>query len=307
VQRAVLEGVGAFAASALARFALGFLMAVVPPTLSWYWPDATLLCAALVVIRVLCLWHQTVLIRRRGLVGETQRHALRNSAAFWRESLWYGLVAPVSLLMSGFDRFLVVWLGGLTLSQLAVFLAPQEIALRAIILPAAVVPPLVVQIARQSESVLAHSSLVRKLFAYVGTVAFVVSIAITVLAQEWAPRLFLGVDDTLVVAVSKVLIIGVFSNALAQFPSATLAANGRSRDIAVVQLLQLPVFVIAIAPLVSHFGVTGAALAWTSRIVADTCMLMWRANRSAPQTAVRGWQAYHAAGVLGLIAIGATW
>lgn len=300
-QRAVLEGARMFAAAASVRIALGLLTAIVPAALSWWTQRIDVLCASLVLLRLAAALHQARTLRLAGLHGTGGDGGPR----FWQESAWYAVLAPIALLMCGFDRFLLTWIGGLDTTGLATFLAPQEMALRALVLSAALIPALLVRLAASSTQDTDAQALSARLFRHVAPAMGVACIAVSALAPALAPRLFAGVDATQVTEIVQVLAIGVFSNALAQFPMATLTARGHVRDAALMHAVQLPLFLAALAPLVAALGAVGAAWAWSGRIVLDTLMLGWQAGRRLPTLRIPLAQPLHVAGVLLLALLGA--
>ena len=310
-QRAVLEGARMFAASASVRIALGLLTAIVPAALSWWTQRIDVLCASLVLLRLAAALHQARTLRQAGLHGDgSYGHGSVNGsgnggAHFWQESAWYAVLAPVALLMSGFDRFLLAWIGGLDTTGLATFLAPQEMALRALLLSAALIPALLVRLAATATSDADAQALSARLFRHVVPAMAIACLAVSGLAPALAPHLFAGVDAAQVTEIVQVLAIGVFSNALAQFPMATLTARGHVRDAALMHAVQLPLFLAALGPLIAALGAVGAAWAWSGRIVLDTLMLCWQAGRRLPALRIPLAQPAHAAGVLLLALLGA--
>lgn len=300
-QRAVLEGARMFAASATVRIVLGLLTAIVPASLSWWTQRIDVLCASLVILRLVAALHQARTLRQAGLHGSAG-HVGPN---FWHESGWYAVLAPMALLMSGFDRFLLTWIGELDDVSLATFLAPQEMALRALLLSAAVIPALLVRLAATAAPDTEGQALSARLFSHVAPTMGIGCIAVSALAPALAPKVFAGVNATQVTEIVQVLAIGVFSNAIAQFPMTALTSRGHVRDAAVMHAMQLVLFVAALAPLVATLGAIGAAWAWSGRIVIDTLMLCWRANRRLPALRLPLAQPVHIAGVLVLVLLGA--
>jgi O-antigen/teichoic acid export membrane protein len=299
-QRGVLEGAGRFEASAGIRITLGMLVAIVPLLLALVTRAVELLVLSQLVLRIATVWIQRRILRGAGLVGPLAAGPAVASigvASFRQESSWFGLAAIVSLLMSGFDRFVILALTGMTLVDLAAFIAPQEVALRAIILPAAFVPALMVRIAkddsRGSQRVLLSTSMYT-----ITAVVFAGCLLATVLARDIATHVFPTLPSTGVVTVIQLLALGIFSNAVAQFPAAVLNGRGLSRVPATLQLVELPVFLLALPVLIARFGVSGAAMAWSLRIAVDTVLLLQSSSGRVPQLRVPGWHALHFGGLI---------
>lgn len=74
--------------------------------------------------------------------------------------------------------------------------------------------------------------------------------------------------------VAQIIAVGVFMNGIASVPFALLQASGRPDITARLHLLELPLYAAAVFVLTSHFGVAGAAVAWTGRVAFDAILLL---------------------------------
>jgi O-antigen/teichoic acid export membrane protein len=227
-----------------------------------------------VLLRAAVTLHQRHVLRRHGLVGASTASPSPGDS-FLREGAWYALMAPAALAMSGFDRFLVAWIGGLGPAALAVLLAPQEIALRAIVIPASIVPALLVRVAGGDAS----DPVLRRLHRWLAPAVFTACAAASACAPYWVPRLFAGIDPEMATAVTQALAVGIFSNAMAQFPLTALLGRGLVKEVALLHWAELPLFVLALLLLLPALGVAGAAWAWSGRIVVDTIAMTLVARR----------------------------
>jgi O-antigen/teichoic acid export membrane protein len=285
------------------RIFLGVLTVLVPLSLTWWTDRVEWLAVSLVVLRLIVVAQQRFMLSRLGLLnGRPTLRQMGRGQGFWSESLWYAVLTPIGLAMSGFDRFLVAWIGQIDAATMAVFLAPQDMALRAIILPAALIPALQVRVAARIVEDADVHRIGARLIGIVGPVVFVGCALVSVLAPTFVGIVFASLDHASVIEVIRVLCIGVFSNALAQLPMANLSARGMVRDAALLQALQLPIYLSALGPLLANFGIAGAAWAWSGRIVLDTILLTRRANVRLPQFRVSGLHECHIVGV-GLLSI----
>lgn len=305
-QRAVLEARRMFATSASVRIGLGLLTPLAPLLLTLWTTRLEWLCLSLVLLRLVVVLHQHRVMRASGLWAPRLPLIKSVSAAgFWSESLWYALLTPLALAMSGFDRFLIAWIGNVDAEELAVLLAPQEIALRAIILPAALIPALLVRLAAPSTPDTVVATLSGRLAVSVGPAVFLACALACVVAPWVVASLFVGLDAAAVTNVAQVLAVGVFSNAIAQMPMAQLTARGLVRDVAWMQAVQFPLYLLALGPLVAHWGMLGAAWAWSGRICIDTAMLIACARYRLPTLRIAGIQTWHLAGLVLLAGLGA--
>jgi O-antigen/teichoic acid export membrane protein len=77
----------------------------------------------------------------------------------------------------------------------------------------------------------------------------------------------------------RILAFGVLANAVAHVPSSFIAALGRPEISARFHLLELAIHVPLAWWLITRYGVTGAALAWTIRVTFDAALLFGAASR----------------------------
>lgn len=77
----------------------------------------------------------------------------------------------------------------------------------------------------------------------------------------------------------RILTVGVLINSLATVPYAALQGSGRPDLTAKFHLLELPLHLVGAWLLVSVWGVTGAAMAWSVRVALDAGLLFWASHR----------------------------
>lgn len=313
-QRSVMEGARLFRASAYARIAFNSLVAIVPTALSAFTDNVSALCLSAVAIRTAAAWHHATVLARYGLQRPRRHpaaallmpHRVAPDRTFWLEGRWHALSTAVAPWMSGFDRFLIAGLTGTTLVELSVFVAPQEIALKAIILPAAILPALFVRLAEAFEDKPASASLAHRLFIFLCVPMLLACLAASVFASHVADALFGPLKAAPVSGIVQILCLGIFSNTVAQFAYAALTARGHAAGPAVLQLAELPFFVVSLPVLIATFGIAGAAWAWSGRIIIDTVALLWLARNKVPMLPVPAWHALHAGGLGALLLVALT-
>ena len=124
--------------------------------------------------------------------------------------------------------------------------------------------------------------------------------------------------------VAEVLMLGTWINGLALIPYNLLQAQGRPDVVAKLHLLEALPYLAVLFLLTSHYGVVGAAVAWSMRVALDAGLLSWTARldrsvviRMAPAAASLAaafllavsnplpfWPAMAAATVIGLAVVG---
>ena len=71
----------------------------------------------------------------------------------------------------------------------------------------------------------------------------------------------------------QILAIGVLINTLAQAPANLIQSTGNPKWMAILHVIELPIFLITIWWLTSKYGTIGTALSWTGRMALDSLML----------------------------------
>src|SRR5207237_9311517 len=80
-------------------------------------------------------------------------------------------------------------------------------------------------------------------------------------------------------AVLQILAVGAFANAMTYVPYTALQALGRPDLTGKFHLLEVPVYLGICIFLIPRWGIAGAALASTLRLVLDAALLFWAAQR----------------------------
>lgn len=78
-----------------------------------------------------------------------------------------------------------------------------------------------------------------------------------------------------------VLAVGVWLNCLAYMPNVYLLSSGHTKTIARIKTAELAPFLLGAWVLVQHYGIMGAAVAWSARCALDSALLFGAARRVA--------------------------
>lgn len=76
-----------------------------------------------------------------------------------------------------------------------------------------------------------------------------------------------------------ILLFGLFFNIMAYISHCIITASGRTDIFAKIYWTELVLYVFAASALINAFGILGAALAWSLRVVVDTFFIVWLARR----------------------------
>jgi O-antigen/teichoic acid export membrane protein len=192
---------------------------------------------------------------------------------------WMSVSNIVSPLLVYLDRFMLGSLIGLT--AVGFYTAPFDGVMRLLILPAslmAAVFPSVSAFSAIGDQVSVKrifSKAVAKILLIVSAPAVVIFLAGPLLLRLWLGPVFADQGSTAI----RILAFGVFVNAVAHVPSGVITAMGRPDVVAKFHILELFIHVPAAWFLITHFGIAGAAAAWTFRVTLDAALLFFTALR----------------------------
>jgi O-antigen/teichoic acid export membrane protein len=212
--------------------------------------------------------------------------ALRRSPVFQRAAVlplvkfggWVTVSNVVRPLMVYTDRFLIG--GMLSVSAVAYYTAPVDLVGRLSFIPSAVTgvlfPAFATSLASNRERTML---LVSRGVKYIFLAMFPIILITVAFAPEglrfWLGSLFADHSHS----VLRWIAAGMFISSLANVPSALIQSAGRPNLTAGLHLLELPLYLTALWILTRRLGIEGAAIAWTGRIVWNTVLLFFLADR----------------------------
>lgn len=127
---------------------------------------------------------------------------------------------------------------------------------------------------RESLHRLYHRAL-RGNLLWIAPVAVIMCVAAKPFFTLWAGPEY-GQESTLPF---YILLGGALFNAMATIPYLLLVAHGRTGLIARFHLMELLPYLVCVVLFTARFGVRGAALAWSLRLVGDALIMFWAARR----------------------------
>jgi O-antigen/teichoic acid export membrane protein len=269
--RGVLEGFQEFRLLNLIRIPAGILLFVAPAVTSMFSPRLDVAIAGLAAARLAILLAHVQPCRSRVelKVRWIQREWLGPMVRFGGWLTVSSIVGPVIVYM---DRFIL----GIVQSAEAVayYAAPFEVVSRLLIVPAALTVamfPVMANLHRTGS--LAANSMRREALLMLACILVPVCL-VGVLLAEPALRLWLGQDFARNSSVAlQFLLPGFALNAIAQIPVLSLQSSGRARPVALLHLLQFPLYAALLYSLASSHGVAGAAIASSVRAAFDCVAL----------------------------------
>jgi O-antigen/teichoic acid export membrane protein len=287
----VLNAHQEFKALNLVRGALGIASYLAPVALAGAgFVTLPTVVGAVFVLRALGTWVYAKQSKRRcGFVWRAQRPAREQVHELLRLGGWMAVSNIVGPLLTYLDRLLIAAL--VPVRTVGIYCAPYDLLMRVMVIPYSVVAAYFAQAAVVQPGSVAASRALADISRYLLLVMCPVLFATMALAAP-VMRLWLGEEiGRQAGQVLQILVIGVLFNALAQGPATLIQAAGRPRDMALVHLCELPLFLVLLWWLTAHHGIVGTAWAATTRATLDAAAVFALTRRQLVSSAVSWWPA----------------
>ncbi|QWA29930.1 flippase [Pseudomonas sp. RC3H12] len=278
--RGVLEARQAFGRVNAVRLPLGVYTFVGPVLVGMiFGARLDLIAVVLVLGRVLACavyWHSArrhVAPIEHGQLAWDRRHVKSLCAS----GGWLSVASVVGPIMTYADRFV---LGGLvSANAVAFYVTPNELVTKLWILPGALTAVLFPLFSGGFSS--SDRKATRHLFDLSSAAIFGIiaplSLALAVLSYDllalWVGAEFAREGQMLLVIFAFAILV----NCMAHVPLTLLQGTGSARAVALLQVIEIPIFLGVLWGLTLNFGVLGAAYAWVVRAVFDTAFMMYLA------------------------------
>ena len=196
---------------------------------------------------------------------------------------WMSVSNVIGPLLTSMDRLLI---GALVpLRSVGLYSAPYDLLSRLMVIPYAVVAAVFPSVTSVLPGAPARQAL-SELSRWLHLSMFPLLFAVMALAHP-AMALWLGDESGGQAAwVLQILVPGIYLNTLAQGPATLIQAAGRPRDMALLHLLELPVFLLLLWTLTAQLGIVGTAAAATLRFALDAVAVTMLAQRGLQ---IGGW------------------
>ncbi len=281
VPRAVLEARQQFRDVNLVRLPVSVGSFAVPLLLLPFTASLTVVAMTLAVLRVWAWWRYSRLARAAMPPRPHDAPRLAYLPPLMRAGAWMTISNVLSPLMTVADRFLIASV--VSVSAVALYAVPWEAIMKLGIVPGALTMVLFPAITRASAMetsrlIPLHAAGVRLLTIVVTPICALAALLAPWLIQFAGGAQYAGVSVT----VLRILSVGVAANCIAAVPYTLLQASGRARWTATLHLFEIVPFVTLLWFAVHQWGIVGAAVAWTTRVVIDAALMAWRAQSVAP-------------------------
>lgn len=277
--RGILEAYQRFDQISLIRIPLGIFIFVGPLLTLPFSEDLSRIVAVLLVGRILA-WAAYLGIAFNNIPGIWERISFKPDEVrkIFSFGLWVALANVIGSILIYLDRFFISGLMGT--AALAYYAPPHEMATRVLVIPMAMVS---VMFPAFASSLKADRGRVIALFDrsihYGFLVMFPLSFILVTFASEilgfWLGNEFAAQSSV----VLQWLAFGILMSSINRFPAALIQGAGHPDLITKSHLIQLFFYVPLLWWLLRLFGIAGAALAWSLRVLVDTIILFWLSGR----------------------------
>lgn len=279
--RGALEGFENFKHAALIRGLLGTLNFLGPWLLVAYGQGELVEVAwALLFARVLSLLQNAWYLYQQGWENSPRFF----DQAIWRRMLGFGSWMTVSnivgpLMVTADRYFLAAWIGA---SVVVFYTVPQDMVVRLLLVPVAVSTSLFPRLSTywQGAQMNAVADLLHKSRKFLALIMGMAALVLMVLAKP-ALGWWLGEDFAKMAwEPTVILIVGIFFNSLGLLPLTALQAAGKVKETSLLHLCEMVVYIPALWIGVKWGGLTGAAIVWSMRTLADWLLLQYLWHRA---------------------------
>lgn len=204
----------------------------------------------------------------------TQQGSSISSGELLRSGGWFTVSSIISPILVQSDRFFIGAL--VSAAAIPVYTIPFELVTQLLVITTAISTVAFPALASLQQS--APSAVWPTFRRWMFRVMLLMGVVCIAAASLLPAVLPLWIGNKLppdAIRVGQVLCLGVWINSLGVMSLSFLHARGRFKHTALLHVVELPLYLAALVVALQTFGIIGAALAWTARMLIDTGGLLW--------------------------------
>lgn len=273
--RGVNEAYLSFRNISVLRIVLGAANFGLPYLITLYSTRVDALIASLVVSRGVALYfyRKFALACLPSLHAKHAKYSRTVARQLFQFGGWFTVSSVISPLLVQADRFLIAALVGA--SMVTVYVIPYELTVQSLILSSAVTT---VAFPAISRLLVTDGEAAKHLFKFwLSRVTVIMVMALGMLALILPTVLSLWLHKPAnpdSVLVGRILCLGVIANSIGAMYFSLLHAKGRTKVTALLHIFEFPLFIGFLVLMIHLFGVVGAAIAWSVRMIVDAILMM---------------------------------
>ena len=268
VIRGALEGESNFFGSMINRSLLGSAMFLMPCLdIIYFSGSLDRIALSLLIVRVLLCFMAFLQLGYR--ISYPSKELAKKILHYGK---WVAISNFLSPIMVYGDRFFITSIIGP--SSLQLYVVPQELIQRILILPSSISNSLLPKLSYQTNKESSYRNY--KTIERVIGVIIIISIAICLIFGKLFFSEWISFDFyTRIEKILLILYFGLFFNSLAQISVVILSAINKPHAIGLAHIVEFPVYMGLLYFFIRIYGIDGAAYAWTTRVIIDYAILRY--------------------------------
>ncbi len=284
VWTAYLEGMELFSELNIQKTLAGVVMALLPAFMLSIGSGLYYAILGIIFSRIIAALISYLFCKRHIPISFKLDHAtLKELLSFGG---WLTISNIISPIMVYIDRFVLS--NALGAKNVAFYSSASEAVTRLLIIPASIAKALFPRLSFDNR-IEQPGSLWKNYHFILFCLCLAIALPIFILSG-FIMKIWMGEAYVLIGAEAlRILLIGFIFSSMAHLPYVEIQARGHSHITAAINAIELLPYLALLYLLIAHFGIIGAAISWTSRMVLDFCLLklaaLWLVSRERKQHA----------------------
>jgi O-antigen/teichoic acid export membrane protein len=271
--RGIMEAYHEFKPLNIISICMGSLTYIAPLIAIFFSPRLESVVGSVVITRIASnLWHILACKRACKYRYKPTIPDYKTITQLFNLGGWISISNIASPFMTTMDRFVLA--GMVSVDLLAYYTTPYDVINKLLFLPYALMgvmfPLMSGQINNKSRANAIYATTIRMLYVTMFPIVFFIVIFSRQGLSLWLGEQFAN-NGTLVL---QILALGIFLNTLAQAPATAIQSIGNPKWMAIMHIIELPLYLGALWFLTKIWGITGTAIAWSGRMLVD-CVILY--------------------------------
>jgi len=260
----------------LLRSVLGVINFAGPYAVSFFSVRLSWLILPLVITRLLSLGIYKKLalncLHREPGAQQDGRYSSSKARKLFRFGGWATVSSIISPIMVNSDRFFIA--SQISAVAVSIYFLPFEIVVQTLIVVSAITTVLFPTLSKKLQEdpegwKLYFFQWLVRVSTFMAFSSIVLAVFMPIILNTWIGSSF----DEQSVVIGRILCLGVFANSIASMYYSLFHARGRSDLTAQIHLVELPIYLFLLFLMLKNFGLVGASIAWSLRMIFDLIIL----------------------------------
>ena len=184
---------------------------------------------------------------------------------------WATVSTIISPLMVQADRFFIGTY--ISVAAVGIYVLPMEAISQSLLLIGGVTTVMYPYLSRANAKDVNNGISQFKKYSFIFNVLFLLFYTLLILFIPIIFRLWIGDIDESSITIAKILCLGAFFNSISGLKYSMIQGMGRADITAKIHIFELPIYIVMVVYMVPYYGLIGAAIAWSTRMVLDYILL----------------------------------